>query len=246
MSIQLAAPPRGILLDIEGTTSSIAFVHDVMFPFALEHLDAFLQSQFERPDVRGACEQIAQDAGMESLSVWSVRQSECSPRQLVADEVRRLMADDVKATGLKSLQGLVWEDGFHSGVLKAHVFDDVLPAIRGWRERGLDVRIYSSGSIAAQKLFFGHLESAGDCLSLFTGHYDTTIGGKKDPDSYTRLAADWGIQPEQILFISDVAAELQAAGTAGLQTLASVRPGNAALPDESSFAQISSFDQVPC
>lgn len=250
------AAVRGVLLDIEGTTSSISFVHDVMFPFVLQRLDPFLDAHWDRDDVQAACQQLAVDAGHTSLEQWCAAQAQPTTdvntqqftqqfaQQLVGDEVRRLMADDVKATGLKALQGLIWHEGFQSGELQAHVYPDVLPAIRVWRSAGIDVRIYSSGSIAAQKLFFGHIDGHGDCLSLFSGHYDTTIGGKKERESYARIVADWELSPVQVLFISDVAAELQAAAAAGLQTRASLRPGNAALPADFPVQQIESFAQV--
>lgn len=235
---------RAILLDIEGTTSSISFVHDVMFPFVLQRLESFLEQQWQRSDVQQACQQIAVDAGHASLASWQQTAQPPSLQALVATEVRRLMAGDVKATGLKALQGLIWEEGFASGELVAHVYPDVLPAIRHWRALDLDVRIYSSGSIAAQKLFFGHIAEVGNCLDLFTGHYDTTSGSKREPDSYRSIARDWGLPAGKILFISDLAAELLAARSAGLQVCASVRPGNASLPVEFDVRRIQSFDQV--
>ena len=234
---------RGILLDIEGTTSSIAFVHEVMFPYVLQHLETYLAHEFDAPQVQAACAQIARDAGQADLESWA-RASGQSLRATIAAEVRRLMAGDAKATGLKALQGLIWQQGFDSGQLQADVFPDVLPAIAAWRQQGLDVRIYSSGSIAAQRLFFGHVRGAGDCLSLFSGHYDTTSGGKKESDSYRRIAADWGLDPSEILFISDVADELLAARAAGCRVLVSVRPGNAALPPDLDIPQIDSFAAV--
>ena len=243
---------RGILLDIEGTTSSISFVHDVMFPYVLERLEPFLQDHWQREDVQAACQQVARDAGHTSLDSWCEQQPTTSPqadndqieRDLVSKDVRRLMAADVKATGLKALQGLIWEGGFHSGELRSHVYSDVLPAIRQWRKAGIEMRIYSSGSIAAQKLFFGHVDGEGDCLSLFSGHYDTTIGGKKESGSYRRIADNWGLSPQSILFISDIAEELESAAAAGLQTRASLRPGNAALPDDLPIKSIRSFAEI--
>ena len=234
---------RGILLDIEGTTSSISFVHDVMFPYVLQRLDQFIAEHFSRPDVRAAGEQIAKDAGHESLDGWASASGQ-QPSALIIAEVQRLMAQDAKATGLKALQGLIWDGGFRSGQLVAHVFPDVIPTIKQWRQSGLDVRIYSSGSIAAQKLFFGHLAGEGDCLALLSGHYDTTIGGKKESESYRRVAQDWGLAPEEILFVSDIAGELQAAQEAGLQVRASTRPGNTELPVTLDVPRITSFAQI--
>lgn len=236
--------PAGILLDIEGTTSSISFVHDVMFPFALNHLDDYLQTHSEAAELQAACEQIAVDAGHSSMDAWQHQDNSATARELVAAEVRKLMANDVKATGLKALQGLIWKQGFDSRELQAHVYADVLPAIKNWRDQSIDVRIYSSGSVSAQKLFFGHLETHGNCLNLFSGHYDTKIGGKKETQSYLNVAKDWSLTPEDILFISDIAEELTAALEAGLQVLASVRPGNKPLPDDFPVASIDSFERI--
>lgn len=233
----------GILLDIEGTTSSISFVHDVMFPYVLDHLENFLQATKGDEKVHAACEQVASDAGHESLATWQA-ETGSDQESLVIAEVQRLMSEDAKATGLKALQGLIWKGGFDAGELQAHSFDDVIPAIKTWRRQGIDVRIYSSGSIAAQKLFFGNLEQVGDCLHLLSGHYDTTFGGKKETESYTRIAKDWGLEVGRILFISDIAEEIAAASQAGLQTLTSVRPGNHPLPEDYSFPTIESFDRV--
>jgi len=223
----------GILLDIEGTTSSIRFVYDEMFPFVRRELSAYLQSHWGEDDLGSACDQIANDAGHESLTNWSARVSaqtgpkpDDTAKELIATEVIRLMDNDVKATGLKQLQGLIWKDGFHSGELQAHVYEDVPPALKSWSDAGIDLRIYSSGSIAAQKLFFGHT-IAGNLLSLFRGHYDTTTGAKQEASSYAKIALEYETSPREILFLSDVVAELDAARTAGFETGLLLRPGNA-------------------
>ncbi|MCC6509562.1 MAG: acireductone synthase, partial [Pirellulaceae bacterium] len=139
---------------------------------------------------------------------------------------------------------LIWESGFHSGQLRSHVYPDVLPAIEAWRAAGKDVRIYSSGSIAAQKRFVGHVAEFGNCLPLVSGHYDTTIGSKREAASYTRIADEWGISSGQIAFISDLEPELVAASAAGVQAIASIRPGNAPLSASAPWPQIQSFDQL--
>ncbi|MEM7478279.1 MAG: acireductone synthase, partial [Planctomycetota bacterium] len=182
-------------------------------------------------------------ANWDSVEAWCMDQGK-DAGVLVIEEVRRLMASDVKATGLKTLQGLIWKGGFDSGELKAHIYPDVIPAIQSWRDAGADVRIYSSGSVAAQKMFFGNSEESGDCLHLFSGHYDTTIGGKKESNSYTKLANDWCQQPGDILFVSDVIEELSAASEAGLQTRLSIRPGNQPVPEGHGFQQIHSFAEI--
>lgn len=225
---------RAILLDIEGTTSSVSFVYDVMFPFVRRELDSYLRDQWNEPALKSACETIAREAGKPSLAA--------SPADVKA-EVLRLMDGDVKSTGLKALQGLIWESGFASGELKAHVYDDVPLALAAWNKAGIDVRIYSSGSVQAQKLFFGHT-IAGDLLPLFRGHYDTTTGPKKEAASYTAIAAAFALPPPEILFLSDVPAELDAAKQAGLQTGLVLRPGNAAVKPDHGHPELRSFAEV--
>ena len=215
-----------ILLDIEGTTSSISFVVDVLFPYAAQHVETFLDRRGNEPAVQSACALIAPDAN--------------GDRAKILGEFERLMHADAKQTGLKALQGLIWEEGYASGDLKSHVFADVRPALEAWTKRGLEVRIYSSGSIGAQKAFFSTTE-AGDLLPFFRGHYDTTTGGKRESTSYVKIAADMKRPAGEILFISDVDAELYAAQAAGLQVVLSDRPGN---PPADFEPQITSFAEV--
>lgn len=239
---------RGILLDIEGTTSSISFVYDVMFPFVRRELDLFLKDRWLQPELMAAADQIARDAGHESLRAMCESQSaldDWQAQEVVRREVTALMDKDAKATGLKQLQGLIWQAGFESGELLAHVYDDVPPALVAWNAAGKDVRIYSSGSVQAQKLFFAHTV-AGDLLGSLRGHYDTTIGPKREAESYRLIAAEFGLPPGEVLFLSDIVAELDAARTAGLQTALVVRLGNA--QGQASTGQphveISRFDEL--
>ena len=217
----------GVLLDIEGTTSSVRFVHEVMFPYVREHLEAFLTTRFDDPEVLAALDRMAVDAGHVDWRSWRASRRETSSAEVVRDEVHRLMDIDAKATGLKQLQGLIWRDGFQGGRLTAHVYEDAVACLKAWRADGWDLRIYSSGSVQAQKLFFGYSQ-AGNLLDLFRGHYDTTIGGKKEPESYRRIALEFGQPAERLLFLSDIVAELDAAAAAGWQTALSVRPENPA------------------
>lgn len=224
---------RGVLVDVEGTTSAIAYVYDVMFPFARKGIAGYVAEHWDDSPFASVRAQFAADVGQELTT----------PDGLVA-EAMRLMDGDVKATGLKELQGLVWEAGFRSGELRAHVFPDVPPALRAWRDAGVAVRVYSSGSVHAQRLFFGHSE-AGDLLPLFSGHYDTTTGPKREPMSYARIAADWGLAPREILFLSDIGTELDAARDADLETALVLRPGNAAAEEsEPPHRVVASFDQI--
>jgi enolase-phosphatase E1 len=241
---------RGILLDIEGTTSSVSFVYDVMFPYVRKHLSFEVLSNWLEPEYIAAYEQIAQDAGQASLDEWLAskefsRDTPLRSANMICQEVTRLMDADVKATGLKTLQGLIWQSGFESGELQAHVYDDVPPALAAWNRAQKDVRIYSSGSIQAQKLFFGHTV-AGNLLDQFRGHYDTTTGPKKEAASYARIADAFGLSPRQILFLSDIVAELDAARAAGMQTVLVARPGNVTgqCSREPGHAEIASFAQV--
>ena len=241
---------RGILLDIEGTTSSVSFVYDVMFPYVRKHLTFEVLTNWMEPEYVLAFGAIAKDAGHESLDAWLktdslTRDNPLRAANVVCREVTRLMDADAKATGLKQLQGLIWKSGFESGELKAHVYEDVPPALVRWNAAGKDVRIYSSGSVQAQKLFFGHTV-AGDLLPQFRGHYDTTTGPKKEAASYQRIAAEFGVPAAEILFLSDVVAELNAAREAGLQTGLVTRPGNAAGQTSSGppHAEIAEFSQV--
>ena len=237
-------PGRGILLDIEGTTSSISFIYDVMFPFVRRELDKYLRANWNSVELNEACDLIAKDAGYESFAAWYDDEAdESKRRRLVRDEVVQLMDGDVKATGLKQLQGLIWQSGFESAEMQAHVYDDVLPAVQAWNDAGCDVRIFSSGSIAAQKLFFGHTVF-GDMLHLLRGHYDTTTGPKKEAASYRAIAKDFGRQPADVLFLSDVFVELDAAREAGLQTGLCIRPGNAEVPNGHEHPEIASFNQI--
>ena len=240
-----SSPVKGILLDIEGTTSSIDFVYDVMFPYARKNFAAYLQANFASDQVQSALPLLAADLKFDSVDAMFAQcddDSDDTRQEFVHRSLIGLMDGDVKSTGLKKLQGMVWESGFHSGEMVAHLYNDVAPAIEAWKAAGIDVRIYSSGSIYAQKLFFGH-SVAGDLLPHFSGHYDTTIGHKQESESYLKIAADW-IEASQILFISDVAAELDAAKTAGMQTMLSLRPGNKPVSNVDAYLAIDSFLQV--
>jgi enolase-phosphatase E1 len=221
---------RLVLLDIEGTVSPLAYVHEVMFPFARAQAEPFLAAHAARPAVAAALAQLAADAGQPSLAAWCPDDpaTPAGRSQLVA-HIHALIDRDVKATGLKQLQGLIWEGGFRAGTLRAALFPDVAPALHRWKNAGRDLRIYSSGSVHAQRLFFAHTD-AGDLTPLLAGYYDTTTGPKKSAASYTAIAAAAGVAPAEILFLSDVVEELDAARAAGLRTGLALRPGNRPVP----------------
>jgi len=208
--------PAALLLDIEGTTTSISFVYDSLFPYARERMRDFLSERFDDPEVR---------ADVARLGDGTAADAEAAATLALA-----LMDGDVKDTGLKALQGRIWASGYASGALRGHVFADVPDALRELRRLEIPVHIYSSGSVAAQKLLFGHSE-AGDLTPLLSGYFDTTTGPKKDPLSYRAIAAAIGRGPASVLFVTDSLAEARAARDARLQVAVSVRPGNPVLPD---------------
>ena len=227
--MSLLADVRAILLDIEGTTTPIAFVHDVLFSYAREHVREFLNEN-------SAADDIALLRAEHAVDVQEGR----NPPSLIEEYVEWLIALDRKSTGLKSLQGKIWRQGYEEGLLKSQVFDDVEPAFQRWRERGLRISIFSSGSVLAQQLLFAHTE-VGDLTSFIDSYFDTKVGKKGDAESYRRIAEAIGLDPKQILFISDVGVELEAANQAGMKTIMSIRPGNAAQPQ---YPSIRSFDEV--
>ncbi|MCU1774343.1 acireductone synthase [Pseudomonas sp. 13B_3.2_Bac1] len=202
-----------ILTDIEGTTSAVSFVFDVLFPYAAKHLPDFVRQNAERADV---AEQIA-----------AVRRDSNEPQADVERVVEILLswiAEDRKATPLKALQGMVWEQGYQAGQLKGHVYPDAVEALKQWHQAGYQLFVYSSGSIQAQKLIFGCSE-AGDLTPLFSGYFDTTSGPKREAQSYTNIQQAIGVEPQDILFLSDIVEELDAAQSAGLQTCGLAREG---------------------
>ena len=204
---------QGILLDIEGTTTPISFVYDVLFPFARTHAHDNLGAE-EVQALRAEYE--AESRNGQTPPPWS---------DIPIDYVHWLMDQDRKSTALKNLQGKIWLEGYRRGELHGDVFEDVPSALKRWKSRGIDVRIYSSGSILAQQLLFS-TTAAGDLTAFLKGHFDTTTGPKTQRESYEKIAAAFGIAAREILFVSDVTRELDAARTAGMQTALCVRPGN--------------------
>lgn len=247
MSVEVSADC--VLLDIEGTTSSISFVHDEMFPFARDHARQYLvdnwQSDTRFESLQLLFEDVARaQPSLRTIQDWLPAGDVAAQVDFVDQHIAALIEQDSKSTGLKNLQGRIWKQGFESGQLKAHVYDDVPGQLRAWKAAGIDLRVYSSGSIAAQKLFFQH-STAGSLLDVFSGHYDTTTGAKQVGASYEQIAneikSELGCSPGRIVFVSDVVAELRAAATAGLQCVASVRPGNAEITEELFCPEITSF-----
>jgi enolase-phosphatase E1 len=241
-----AAPVRGIVLDIEGTTTPISFVYDVLFPYARARVAGYLKRSATAPGVRAdvhrLCEEHTADVARGSAPPPWVDEPPDRRLESAAAYVCWLMEQDRKSTGLKSVQGRIYEEGYRAGHLKSCFFDDVSPALERWARRGLDVRIFSSGSALAQRLLFAHGE-AGDLTRFLRGYFDTTTGSKTDPASYRRIAEAMRLAPAEILFISDVTAELDAAASAGMRRALCVRPGNPPQPPHPHFT-IHAFSEI--
>jgi len=238
---------RGILLDIEGTTSPIDFVYEVLFPYARLHLEDYLKrnagsKELER-DLLQLREEYAKDLAKAPAPPEWIDAPPDAQLQSVVRYVFWLMDRDRKSTGLKSLQGKIWEQGYLKGELKSQVFPDVPPALKDWKEKNLDVRIFSSGSVLAQKLLFANTQ-AGDLSGFLNGYFDTNIGPKTSAESYRRIAAEFHLEASEVLFVSDVIKELDAASSLGMKTLLSVRPGNPPQPKGHAHGVISSFGEI--
>ncbi|QHF07627.1 acireductone synthase [Pseudomonas syringae] len=208
-------PIKAILTDIEGTTSAVSFVFDVLFPFARKHLPAFVREHAEQPAVAQQLQAVRDQAGEPDADV-----------ERVIALLLEWIAEDRKATPLKALQGMVWEQGYNAGQLKGHVYPDAVDALKHWHQQDYRLYVYSSGSIQAQQLIFGCSE-AGDLSGLFSGYFDTTSGPKREAQSYRTIAQAMDCPAGDILFLSDIVEELDAAQAAGMVTCGLARDGGA-------------------
>ena len=226
---------RVVLLDIEGTTTRIGFVHETLFAYARTHLDAFLKRRSGEPDVRGI---------LDLLAVERARETAHDVPEATAQYLRWLMDQDRKSPALKSLQGLIWEEGYQAGELRGEVFDDVPRALKRWTDAGREIAIYSSGSRLAQRRLFAST-NFGDLTRHLRAFFDTGVGPKMEAESYQRIAAALEVAPDDMLFISDVARELDAAQAAGCRVVLCIRPSNPPQPEVTRFKAIRSFDELP-
>jgi len=222
-------PIKAILTDIEGTTSAVSFVFDVLFPFAAKHLPDFVRDHAEDPEVAKQLGAVRLDSGEPEADV-----------ERVIEILQQWIAEDRKATPLKALQGMIWKQGYEAGELKGHVYPDAVEALKAWHEKGYDLYVYSSGSIQAQQLIFVCSE-AGDLTPLFSGYFDTTSGPKREAQSYRHITEAIGCPAGKILFLSDIVEELDAAQQAGMQTCGLAREGGKKFGDHLTF---SSFSEI--
>lgn len=205
---------KAIVTDIEGTTSSISFVKDVLFPYAAHNLPGYIREHRHELAVQTQLQATACESGLDVHDIEALIQ-----------QLLQWIREDKKITPLKALQGLIWQDGYEQGAYKAHVYSDAVEQLKNWHASGLQLFVYSSGSIHAQKLFFKYSE-AGDLTGLFSDYFDTTIGAKQEAVSYQRIAKNTGLPASELLFLSDIEGELNAAQQAGLRTTWIVREGD--------------------
>jgi enolase-phosphatase E1 len=241
----MSAPsPQVYLLDVEGTVAPISLVSEQLFPYARAHFADFLEQNQSSPEVVADLALLAQENRTEPESGCPIFGA-ASSRLRWEDAVPYLswlMDHDRKSTALKSLQGKIWKAGFESGELKGTLFADVPDALRRW-SASAKVAIYSSGSIEAQRLVFRH-STSGDLTELITAYFDTRTGPKQASTSYAAIAAELRVEPGQVLFLSDVVRELDAAREAGCQTRLVVREGNALVDDAHGHAAVESFELI--
>ena len=239
------ATTRAILLDIEGTTTPVEFVYEVLFPFARRRAAEFIRERYESDEMRADLDALEaehrdDDAKGNDPPAW-LDATDDARVESATRYVHWLMEQDRKSTALKSLQGKIWEGGYRSGRLKGQVYADVLPAFERWRAQARSIHIYSSGSVLAQKLLFAHT-TAGDLTAYIDGYFDTTTGPKKEAASYQAISAQLDLPAPSILFLSDVTAELDAARAAGMQTALCVR--SAAEASATTHPLVRTFDLI--
>lgn len=241
--------PNLYLLDIEGTTSPVAFVYDVLFPYARQHMKDYILAHIGEPALDADLRLLAQENAIDRASgapiiylSQTLSQDPAEALQASIGYLLWLMDRDRKSTALKSIQGKIWAEGYEQGHLHSEVFLDVPPALRRWHASSR-IAIYSSGSVEAQKYLF-RFTNAGDLTPLITAYFDTQTGAKIEPGSYRKIATATATDPADILFISDSVRELDAARAAAIATLLSVRPGNAPIDDPHGHTAIQSFDNL--
>ncbi len=237
---------RGILLDIEGTTTPISFVFETLFPYARRRLGQFLVEHADEPAIRGDIEALRMQHRVDVDALlnppeWANRSPGHELESATAYGLW-LMDRDSKCSALKSLEGKIWQEGYRKGELHGEVYPDVPPAFARWSRQGKMICIFSSGSVLAQKLLFGST-AAGDLTRFLRAYFDTTIGPKHAAESYWQIAKKLALEPSTILFISDAPKELDAARDAGMQTILCVRTESSE-PTASPHRVIHSFDDI--
>jgi enolase-phosphatase E1 len=234
-----------LLFDIEGTTTNICFVKDVLFPYARNNCKNFLIENFDEPEIKSALDDLCELAVRDEIPIERSDNKEEFINAIVSN-VHRQISEDRKTKELKNLQGKIWKVAFESGQIKGHVYEDVPRKFKEWIEKGYKLFIYSSGSVEAQKLLFANSEY-GDLLELISGHFDTNVGAKQEKNSYMNIAKEIKVEPEAVLFFSDIPGEVVAAAAAGMKVVVLDRPNNPTeLTDEirKQFNVVNTFDEI--
>lgn len=226
-----------IVTDIEGTTGGTGFSHEVLIPYSLKHIGAFVREHQEERDVMRALVKLSEKTAIPLHNLEGII------RQL-----QQWIRDEEAVTELKTLQGMVWEKAYKQGLFQAHVYPDVPEALQRWQQEERNLYVYSHESIKAQQLFFRY-STEGDMRLLFSGYYDSSTGPKDDPQSYARIAEAIALKPGTILYLSDDRGELDAAAAAGLNTTWLIRPQDTSLDPErvrlkSPHPVVTSFEQI--
>nr|XP_043628144.1 probable bifunctional methylthioribulose-1-phosphate dehydratase/enolase-phosphatase E1 [Erigeron canadensis] len=243
---------RCVVLDIEGTTTPISFVTDVLFPYARDnvrmHIDETYDSADTKDDIKLLRSQVDDDLQKGVMGAVPVPSDDSGKAEVIdalVANVEGMIKADRKITSLKQLQGHIWRTGFQKDELKGVVYDDVPEALERWHASGVKVYIYSSGSRLAQRLIFGYTNH-GDLRKYLCGFFDTKVGNKRETKSYIEIAESLGVDnPSEVLFVTDVYEEAVAAKAAGLDVIISIRPGNGPLPENHGFDTIKSFSEIP-
>ncbi len=221
-----------ILTDVEGTTTSISFVHETLFPYAYENLKRFVAANINKTDVQDVLKQTQKTALEEDKKELNDAEA--------CDLLLHWIKTDRKHAALKNLQGLIWEEGYASGEIKGHVYKDVPEALKAWKDAGLTLGVYSSGSVKAQHLIF-EFSTEGNLRPYFSNHFDTAVGHKRETASYSNIASLLKLDPSEILFLSDIKEELDAARTAGMKTIQLVRQNDVVIGDHKT---VTSFSEI--
>jgi enolase-phosphatase E1 len=232
---------KAILLDIEGTTTPIDFVLKTLFPFSKAKMDEFVREHFE--EIGAEIAQLKTEYRKDFTGQLYGRDFREDAPESVSTYLKFLIDVNRKSTPLKSLQGQIWRAGYESGALQSEMFADVPRAFERWKKHSKIIAIFSSGSRLAQKLIFQY-SNFGDLTPFISDYFDTTTGGKKEPESYRRIAEKLGFEPDDVLFVSDILAELDAARESGMQTVLSIRSGNGQITEDFTHRSVNSFDEI--
>ena len=232
---------QAILLDIEGTTTPIDFVHKTLFPFAKAEMEKFVREHFG--EIKPEIEQLKAEYRKDFTNQIYGRDFREDAPESIASYLKFLIEVDRKSTPLKSLQGKIWQAGYESGALRSEMFADVPGAFERWTKQDKQLAIFSSGSILAQQLIFKY-SNFGDLTGFIAEYFDTTTGAKKEAESYRRIAESLGFKAGEILFVSDILGELDAARDAGLQTALAIRTGNGQITEDFTHRSVTSFDEI--